>query len=116
MVTAANQRTAAADKSLKEAKMAVDVLSGEVTALKAMVGVTGEGAIVGTMMLPLMVLWGVCCGWCNEELHHSCHDSVTSGMFWWLVGDMSHMDVVQRGAMEVCREEGGVEGNLIIMS
>lgn len=37
MVTAANQRAAAADKSLKESKMAVDVLSGEVTALKAMV-------------------------------------------------------------------------------
>ncbi|KAF2356651.1 GDP/GTP exchange factor Sec2 N-terminal [Trinorchestia longiramus] len=37
MVSAANQRTACAEKSLKEAQMAVDVLSGEVTALKAMV-------------------------------------------------------------------------------
>ncbi|XP_018023193.1 rab-3A-interacting protein isoform X3 [Hyalella azteca] len=37
MVSCANQRAAGAEKSLKEAKMAVDVLSGEVTALKAMV-------------------------------------------------------------------------------
>ena len=37
MVTAANTRAATAEKSLKEAKMAVDVLTGEVTALKAMV-------------------------------------------------------------------------------
>ena len=37
MVTEANQRTAAAEKNLTEAKMAVEVLTGEVTALKAMV-------------------------------------------------------------------------------
>ena len=37
MVTAANLRTVGAEKSLKEGQMAVDVLSGEVTALKAMV-------------------------------------------------------------------------------
>lgn len=40
MVTAANQRSACAEKSLKEANMAVEVLSGEVVALKAMVSST----------------------------------------------------------------------------
>ena len=40
MVEAANQRSALADRTLKEAKMKVEVLTGEVTALKAMVCIT----------------------------------------------------------------------------